>query len=125
MSVATCPVCGTGFSARSDAVYCCSACRQKAHRARTAGRIAELSERAKQSFGPALPKRNTAASTQRVQDVVHRSRELCLTAAEHMQQAATIHERCRMDRLVSRAASGGTAAALPIHPTERALWRGN
>jgi hypothetical protein len=35
-------MCGAGFGGRSDAVYCSSACRQKAHRARTAQRIADL-----------------------------------------------------------------------------------
>jgi hypothetical protein len=38
----TCQMCGADFGGRSDAVYCSSACRQKAHRARTARRIAEL-----------------------------------------------------------------------------------
>lgn len=36
----TCGICGSAFHARSDAIYCSSACRQRAHRARTAERIA-------------------------------------------------------------------------------------
>lgn len=40
-----CVVCGGVFHGRVDAVYCSPACRQKAHRARTARRIAALSSR--------------------------------------------------------------------------------
>ena len=36
-----CRVCGTTFYGRADARYCCGACRQKAHRARTARRAAD------------------------------------------------------------------------------------
>ena len=118
-------MCGTRFSARSDAVYCCSACRQKAHRARTAERIADLSDRVKHSAGMALRNRDGAASTQHVQDVVDRSRQLCRMAAERVRQAASIHERCRADRLASRAVAGGSAAAATTNPTERAPWRGH
>lgn len=125
MSVASCAVCGTSFPARSDAVYCSSACRQKAHRVRTAERIADLSGRAKQSFGRTLTKRDAAASRQHVQDVMNRSRELCLTAAERMQQAAAIQERCRQIRLATGTGSGDCTSAPTMQPTERALWRGN
>ena len=106
-------------------MYCCSACRQKAHRVRTAERVAELSQRVNQNVGLAWSKRDRAASSQHVQNVVDRARQLCRTAAERMQQAASIHERCRADRLAgSRAAVGDSAAAPMTHPGERALWRG-
>ena len=125
MSVATCAVCGTDFPGRSDAVYCSSACRQKAHRVRTAVRIANLNDRVKQSFGRTLAKRDVAASRQHVQDVMNRSRELCLTAAERMQQAAAIQERCRENQLATGTGSGDCTSARTMQPTERTLWRGN
>ena len=87
MSVVSCVVCGTRFPARSDAVYCSSACRQKAHRVRTAERLAELSDRVKHSVGSRLTKKEVAASRQHVENVMRRSRDLCLTAAERVQQA--------------------------------------
>jgi signal transduction histidine kinase len=37
-----CNMCGTDFNGRTDAVYCSSACRQKAHRARMADHLAKL-----------------------------------------------------------------------------------
>lgn len=40
-----CAVCAAGFYGRSDARYCSAACRQKAHRAREARRIAALVSR--------------------------------------------------------------------------------
>lgn len=85
-----CAVCGADFSARSDALYCSSACRQKAHRARTAQRIADLSAQAARSRRPTAAKLDQALSGQRVRDVLSRSQELCLIAAEHLRQAAII-----------------------------------
>ena len=102
MAAATCALCGTGFSARSDAVYCSSACWQKAHRARTARRIANL--RAGVASGSALAPANpqatgsslqgaAAGSIQRAREQIDRSRELCRISAEHLKQAAAIERQ--------------------------------
>jgi hypothetical protein len=125
MSVVSCAVCGTSFPARSDAVYCSSACRQKAHRVRTAERLAELSDRVKHSVGSRLTKKEVAASRQHVENVMRRSRDLCLTAADRVQQAVATQERCRENGVVPGTSSGDCAAAPTIRPTERAPWRGN
>ncbi|MEB3983580.1 hypothetical protein OQ968_20215 [Mycobacterium sp. 663a-19] len=122
MSAVTCAICGGGFSARSDAVYCSSACRQKAHRARTARRIADL--RAGVDAGPRTGpsatgkalQRSAAGTIQRARDQVRRSRELCRLAAERLQQAAAVQQQF------------GRATADAQFPAARpgdVSWRGN
>jgi hypothetical protein len=102
MAAVTCAVCRTGFSARSDAVYCSSACRQKAHRARTARRIADLRARVVRTTRPVLSdpnaagkslQRAAAGSIQRAREQVQRSRELCRISTERLQQAAAIQQQ--------------------------------
>jgi hypothetical protein len=114
-----CAVCATHFSARSDALYCSSACRQKAHRTRTAQRIADLSARAAQPRRPAAAKRDPAVSGQHVRELLSRSQELCLIAAEHMRQAATIQERRKNGRTTGTS-TGQVAPPTVIGSTERA-----
>ncbi|WP_158086643.1 hypothetical protein [Mycobacterium scrofulaceum] len=101
-----CAVCGTGFTARSDAVYCSSACRQKAHRARSARRTAVLREivkrssptsRAMQSDAGTSLQRSVATSVRRAREQLDRSRELCRTAALRLQQSDAIRQQLRTD----------------------------
>jgi hypothetical protein len=112
MSVAMCAVCGAHFSARSDALYCSSACRQKAHRTRTAQRIADLSAQAARSRRPTAAKPDQALSGQRVRDVLSRSQELCLIAAEHMRQAAIIAQRGDISRTTGTSTAEAAAATV-------------
>lgn len=78
-------MCGAGFSARSDAVYCSSACRQKAHRVRTARRLATARS------GPADSLRSSVAGTiQRAREQVDRSRELCRISERHLRESEAI-----------------------------------
>ncbi len=112
MSVMTCAVCGGGFSARSDAVYCSAACRQKAHRARTADTAGRRGDR----HDTASLQGACAASLQRAREQVERSRELCRWAERGMQRTAEI----RHEVAATRAAGGSpafTASGLP--------WPGN
>jgi hypothetical protein len=118
-------MCDTCFSARADAVYCSSACRQKAHRERTARRIAELSDLVEQSSGRNLTSRDIAASRTRVRDVVNRSRELCGTPAERIREAAEIEQRSRQNRSAIRPLPEDFSAAPTSHFMERASWRGD
>ena len=91
----TCVMCGTGFFARSDAVYCSPACRQKAHRARQAGRIAEVAGRNCPKHGSErlLRKPDVAGTFQRARRELARAQDLCRKAAESLQQAATTPQR--------------------------------
>jgi hypothetical protein len=79
-----CSSCGIGFRGRADAIYCSSACRQKAHRGRTARRIAALAEQ--QSSGPlrrpTVIKPGSADTIQRGYEQQQRARELCRAAAD-------------------------------------------
>jgi hypothetical protein len=122
-------MCGTGFSARSDAVYCSSACRQKAHRARTARRIADLRARVVRTTRPVLAdpnaagkslQRAAAGSIQRAREQVQRSRELCRISTERLQQAAAIQQQFGKEA----ADAAFPAASRPIC-TKAVLWRGN
>ncbi len=93
----TCEICGAGFSARSDAVYCSSACRQKAHRARTALRTADWEWRQ----GPRRPtprvlvKPDVAGTIARARVQQRRARELCRTAEEILRASAESHEQLK------------------------------
>ena len=72
----TCFICGNGSYARSDAMYCSPACRQKAHRARLARRT----------------KPNVAGSAHRAQQALDRARALWRAAADHLEQAAATEQ---------------------------------
>jgi IS5 family transposase len=78
----TCSVCGVGFHARSDAIYCSAACRQKAHRARMARRIAA---------GAVRPE--IARTVQRAREEQRRARELCRAAADALRESVASHQR--------------------------------
>jgi hypothetical protein len=117
MATTTCAVCGTGFSGRSDATYCSSACRQKAHRARTARRIAAL--RANRSHRPRVDSDATqllqlaaADSVQRARQRISHSLELCRTSAKRIQEAAVITEQSAANRLAT------------VMDRKRPLWPG-
>ncbi|OBI12712.1 hypothetical protein A5713_04130 [Mycobacterium sp. E2497] len=116
----TCAACGAGFSARSDAVYCTSACRQRAHRARSARRTAELRETVRRSTRTARGtpsdvagslQRSVADAMQRARRQVDRSRELCRVSALRLHESDAIRQ----------ASSENWASA--SHP-ERVSWRG-
>ncbi len=125
MSAATCAVCDTLFSGRADAVYCSSACRQKAHRERTARRIAELSDLVEQSSGRKSTGRESTVSAAQVRDVVKRSRELCRTSAERIRKAAEIEQRFRQNHSAIWSLPEQSPAAPTSHFIERASWRGD
>ncbi|ORW15270.1 hypothetical protein AWC17_17700 [Mycobacterium nebraskense] len=121
-----CAVCGAGFSARSDAVYCSSACRQKAHRARTARRTAVLRETLRRSSGmgrgtysdsPRSPEPSVASSIQRARQQLDRTRELCRVSELRLQESDAIRQAA-LEKWAARSAA-------TMSDTERALWRGN
>ncbi len=112
-------MCGTTFSARSDAVYCSPACRQKAHRSRTAEQIAELRQALKPS--PAREKAealqlSVVKSLQRARTEVDRSRELCRASERHVQAINALRQELARAR---------AADAARMTPTTRAPWPGN
>ncbi|MBN7374588.1 hypothetical protein [Mycobacteroides abscessus] len=88
MAVQVCTVCSTGFSARAGAVYCSSARRQRAHRARVSRRFAALEASIGQSGMPASPLDGLAELIERARQAIHRSEELCDAAAAHRAHAA-------------------------------------
>ncbi|ORW29168.1 hypothetical protein AWB91_24380 [Mycobacterium paraense] len=91
MAMTTCSMCGGAFSARSDAVYCSPACRQKAHRARTAQRTAVLREALRRSSGAAGSLRpSVAGAVQRAREQVDRSRELCRDTERRLRESDAI-----------------------------------
>jgi hypothetical protein len=102
-------MCGTAFGARSDAVYCSSACRQKAHRARTARRIAELQWR--HGSRRVLVKPDVAGTIARARLERRRARELSRIATDILNASAESQERLNSVVWLHRA--GGTAAAPP------------
>lgn len=87
-------MCGAGFSARADAVYCSSACRQKAHRARSARRVEVLRQnvvrRATASEQSRSLQRTVAGSMQRARQQLDRSRELCRVSELRLQESAAL-----------------------------------
>jgi glutathione S-transferase len=93
----TCGVCGIGFRGRSDARYCSSACRQKAHRDRTARRIAGLAEQRQSGAGAAraIIKPDVAGAIKRAADERRRARALCRTSA------AILDRRLALQRLAA------------------------
>ncbi|OBH84183.1 hypothetical protein A5680_10365 [Mycobacterium sp. E2989] len=113
-------MCGAGFSARSDAVYCSSACRQKAHRGRSARRTAALRETVRQGRmrrGAAFDasrslQRSAANSVRRARQQLDRSLELCRTSELRLQERDAIRQAVRQ-------------LWPPDSPAERALWPGN
>jgi hypothetical protein len=119
MGSITCAVCGTGFLGRSDAVYCSPACRQKAHRNRTARRIDAMRARLRSGgLGATTRKPNVAASIQRAREQVHRSRELCRDSVERIQRAAAMQQQLGQGQARSVSAPG------TIH-TKTVRWPGN
>jgi hypothetical protein len=118
MAAATCALCGTGFSARSDAIYCSSACRQKAHRARTARRIAALGERLRQASRPApikldaakAQRRSPASSLQRARERIDKSHQLCAMSEQRIQRATAIRQQLANLRLATGTAPATTSA---------------
>jgi hypothetical protein len=95
MTRGSCSTCGAGFTGRSDAVYCSSACRQKAHRARTARRTALLRASLRRNFVPTqagaeasrLLRLSVATSVQRAREQVDRSRELCRSTERRLRES--------------------------------------
>jgi hypothetical protein len=103
-------MCGAAFSARSDAVYCSSACRQKAHRARTLRRIAELDWRP--GSARVLVEADVAGTIARARLEQLRAHELCRIAADILKASAE-HEQLNSVVWLHRARS---AAAEPPGP---------
>ncbi|MGA8328902.1 MAG: hypothetical protein WB777_06375 [Mycobacterium sp.] len=93
----TCEMCGAGFSARSDAVYCSSACRQKAHRARTLLRTADpaLPRGRRRPTPRVLVKPDVAGTIARARVQQRRAHELCRTAEEILRASAESHEHLK------------------------------
>jgi hypothetical protein len=112
----TCGGCGIGFRGRSDAIYCSSACRQKAHRARTARRIAALAEPRSPRTRPQrrLSKPDVAVTIERARREQSRSRELCRAAADTLRQTIAsqrsfaLNRESRLQALVSSSGEGGS-----------------
>jgi hypothetical protein len=104
-------MCGTAFGARSDAVYCSSACRQKAHRARAARRIAELQWR--RGTRRVLVKPDVAGTIARARLEQRRARELSRIATDILKASAESHEQLNSVVWLHRARS--TATAPPGH----------
>jgi hypothetical protein len=107
MSVTTCPICHRSFRARSDAVYCSPACRQKAHRVRAAARRDQLTAEAGSVTVSARARealhRSVAASVQRARDQVELSRELCRGAERRVREADAIRREFGDKRVGERA----------------------
>lgn len=76
-----CQACGTVFRGRADARYCSNACRQKAHRTRTARRAAENTVSA--------PELSTAIMQARY------TRQLARTARERAKEARRVASQAR------------------------------
>lgn len=93
MAATICVVCSTGFSARSDAVYCSSACRQKAHRARVARRVAALSSQNSDHTRPVGSRgvrADVARTLERAREQIAQSRKLCDVSAERLRLTAAL-----------------------------------
>jgi hypothetical protein len=106
-----CGVCGYGFHGRSDALYCSSACRQKAHRARTALRIAEGHQQ--RSPRPAFDKPDVAAIIERARVQQRRARELCRIAEATLQECRESQQQMMAVRWLKR-----TSTAAPGHVSD-------
>ena len=106
-------MCATAFSGRSDARYCSPACRQKAHRDRTARRLTEWAQRAGRGSrtGPdqlvaAEIGRTAVRARHAARQNMQRSRELSRASAEHVQRAATLRRQAVEVRLAATPADG-------------------
>jgi hypothetical protein len=92
-----CSSCGIGFRGRADAIYCSSACRQKAHRGRTARRIAALAEQQRSGplRRPTVIRPDVAGTIQRAYELQRRARERCRAAADALLQVLASQRRSR------------------------------
>ncbi|ORA41687.1 hypothetical protein BST20_01110 [Mycobacterium branderi] len=109
----TCSICGTSFQARADARYCSPACRQKAHRARHAQRVAAS------AGGPThmTVEIDTGGAIQRARKALARSRELRRAARDTVQRATATRQRiaARYPELVRSSRSGRDDAGSRAH----------
>lgn len=96
----TCGGCGIGFRGRSDAIYCSSACRQKAHRGRTARRVAALAEPRPARVRPQrkVGKPEVSSAIERAQRERRRARELCRAAADTVRLTVASQQAAAADR---------------------------
>ncbi|BBX65213.1 hypothetical protein MSAS_43870 [Mycobacterium saskatchewanense] len=104
MSVTACVMCGRSFSARSDAVYCSSACRQKAHRARAARRTAVLRERLERHVGSdrtSSLERSVLRSLEKSRQQVDRSRELCRMSEVRIRRTVALRQQFAKEQSVA------------------------
>ncbi len=116
-------MCGADSSKRCDAVHCSAACRQKAHRARSARRIGALQERPAERAVPqpirreaaGLLQRAVADSLRRAHERVERSRELRRLSEERLRYCAAARQQC--DVHLHRARTGSAVGKAPP-------WRG-
>lgn len=98
-----CAVCGTGFTGRSDAVYCSAACRQKAHRARTARRVdalRSLRSGRNEVRRPVGIRSDIAQSIARAREQIAESRRLCRVSAERLQRLEDLQRELAKPREV-------------------------
>ena len=102
-------MCGADFGGRSDAVYCSSACRQKAHRARTARRIAELEWRPGRRR--ALVKPDVAGTIARARVEQRRAHELSRIVADTL--AACAESQAQLNSVVWLRRARAASAELP------------
>jgi hypothetical protein len=108
-----CAVCGDGFYGRSDAVYCSPACRQKAHRARVALRLAALEgqQRPVASARSAFEKPDVAAIIERAREQQRRAHELCRIAEETLQECLKSQRQLMAVRWLTRTGTAAPAEA--------------
>ncbi|OBI47299.1 hypothetical protein A5707_19820 [Mycobacterium kyorinense] len=113
----TCGVCGIDFCARSDAIYCSPACRQKAHRARTARRLGALAGRHQRAFS----KPDVAGAIKRAKREHERALDLRRAATDYLEQCGAAAERRRAE---GHSPANQTHDRQPIR-TGRAWWLPN
>lgn len=108
----TCGVCDIRFRGRSDAVYCSPACRQKAHRSRTARRIADLVDPwgRPPGIGQPVMRREIVETVRRARDEQRRARKLCRDAAA-AQRRSLAAQRLTTARRLTRTDSADTSNA--------------
>jgi hypothetical protein len=104
-------VCGNGFHARSDAEYCSSACRPKAHPVRTAYRISGLADRRHRH---AALHTTVGAALQRAQHEYARALDLRRLAADTLKQVVAARQllTSRQNRVNTTGNPDGTAPCL-------------
>ncbi len=83
-----CLLCAAPFHGRSDAVYCSSACRQKAYRTRTARRLAAVATppRSRRPVSVAIALRRAELARQR-------SIQVCRVSAERLEALGETRRR--------------------------------